>query len=240
MTSDPDEVACRVRVGLYDAYRSLLRGYAEWGGWRYHGWTHQADGRNYYGPAIWSEADCVHRFTLALEQMFPGQVHCQLGVNRALFAEYVPEVDPRQAIDIVVSDLAGFVEGEDSQEAFRSRRHEAFVEAKWLKKGRWKKFPEHRGRARGIAKDLLNLQRAIQRGRCLVAAMLVFDDECAFDLHPELVEWPTDVERLVVSPSELVRRGLGNEELEQALVQIEHQHEGNCACRSAVSINWRR
>lgn len=49
----------------------MLRGYRQWGGWRYYGWTHQADHRNFDGPAIWSEADCVHRFTLALEELEP-------------------------------------------------------------------------------------------------------------------------------------------------------------------------
>src|SRR5262245_47470546 len=116
----------QIRHGLFRAHERLLRDYRAWGGWRYYGWTHHGDSRNYYGPAIWSEADCVHRFTLALERTFPGQVHCQLGVNRALFESYEPTSDPRQAIDIVVSDFSGFGEDEDSQARFRSKRHEAF------------------------------------------------------------------------------------------------------------------
>lgn len=226
----PDEVAHAVREGLRSAYHELLRGYVDWGGWRYYGWTHHGDHRNYYGPAIWSEADCVYRFTLALEEKFPGQVHCQLGVNKALTAGFIPEAG-KQAIDIVVSDFSSFEEGEDSQDRFRLKRHEAFVEAKWLKKGRWTKLPEHESRARGIKKDLLNLQRAVEQGRCLVAAMLVFDDECALDYHPDLVEWPDGVERLLMSPSEVTRRSMGNDEVQQALVEIERLHDENCGSK---------
>jgi hypothetical protein len=93
------------------------------------------------------------------------------------------------AIDVVVSALEGFVGDEACQERFRTRRHEAFVEAKWLKRGRWTKAGEHRSRAIGIDKELSNLLRALDRGRCLVAGMLVFDDECFLDYHGDLLEW---------------------------------------------------
>jgi hypothetical protein len=236
--------ASQVRHDLFSAYQRLLRGYRKWGGWRYYGWTHHGDDRNYYGSAVWSEGDCEHRFMLALEKSFPGQVHCQLGVNKALSESYVPETDRQQAIDIVVSDFGGFVEGEGSQNRFRSKRHEAFIEAKWLKKGRWTKLGEHQSRAIGIRKDLDNLERALERGRCAVAAMLVFDDECALDFHPELVDWPNDVERLVVSPSELVRSGLGTKAVERALNETKDLHDENCRCarsggtRQAGPLEW--
>ena len=47
----------------------------------------------------------------------------------------MPAADPRQAIDIVISDPAGFVEGDDSQERFRTRPHEAFVESEVAQEG---------------------------------------------------------------------------------------------------------
>lgn len=220
----------RVRDRLEAAHNRLLHSYAEWGGFRYYGWTSQDDPKNYYGPVIWSEHDCVLRFALELEREFPACVHTEFKINKAMRADYSPGVDPKQSIDLVVSGLAGFDEGNDSQERFRTRNHEVFIEAKWLKKGRWTKFGEHLSRAtEGISKDLANLKRATDLGRCQIGAVLVFDDECFLDFHGDLIEWPDGIERFIVSPSELKRRGMGGPDLDAHLDEIERQHSDRCA-----------
>ncbi len=161
---NPRSTASTTEAALRAAYLRLLKSYAEWGGYRYYGWTRHSDPKNYYGPAVWSEADCVHRFAVELEQEFQGQIHTELGINKAMIASYEATSNRRQAIDIVISDFDQFEEDETSQDRFRNKRHEAFIEAKWLKKGRWTKAGEHLKRATdphgGIVKDLSNLKKA--------------------------------------------------------------------------------
>jgi hypothetical protein len=221
-----------LKGGLRLAYFRLLASYAKWGGFRYYGWTSQKDPLNYYGPVIWSEHDCVHQFAIQLEREFPAAVHTEFKINTAMRSDYVSGKDPMQSIDIVVSDLTGFDEDETSQERFRSRPHEIFVEAKWLKKGRWTKPGELLDRATspngGVTKDLKNLKRALEIGRCQAAAVLIFDDECFLDVHDDLIEWPDEVERLIVSPTALKRYGLAGSELDHHLAEIDAQHEERC------------
>jgi hypothetical protein len=189
-------------------HEGLLDLYAKWGGYSYYGWVVQDDPRNFLGTTIWTEADCVFRYGLELEKQFPGLVHFEFGLNQATRADYVPKEQGHQSIDIVVSDLAEFIEDETSMERFRNKRHEAFIEAKWLKKGWWMQQWEHdaHGRVAGIASDANRLAEHLRVGRCLVAAALVFDDECFFE-HHRGTDWPEGIELLLVSPAELKRRG---------------------------------
>ena len=194
---------------LRSAHSRLLQGYAEWGGHNFHGWTVQEDTRNFLGSTIWTEADCVFRYALELEKDFPGQLHFELSLDKATRLDYDPVSDRRQAVDIVISDLADFPEDETSMERFRSMTHTAFVEAKWLKKGWWDEAWQRDAfkRVDSVISDAARLQQNIEMKRCQVGAVLVFDDECFFEFHGGEAEWPNDVLLLLVSPYELKRRG---------------------------------
>jgi hypothetical protein len=192
--------------------------YADWGGHRFHGWTDYSDASNYLGPTIWSEADCVFRFCLELEKSFPRNVHCEFSIDKSTRQDWelrgqraVAGKRPgREIIDIVVSDLDRFVADETARDMFRRKRHEAFIEVKWLKKG-WRGHAfEHDARKRvtGVEHDLQRLAWNLEIGRCLTAAMLVVDDEGFLDEHAASIPWPPDVERFVLGPAELERRGL--------------------------------
>ena len=238
--SDPPSPGDDVSGGLRSAYLRVLEGYAVWGGFRYYGWTNQKDPRNFYGPMIWSEQDCVLRLAIELEKEFPNSVHTEFKINRAMRADYSPDSDSRQAIDLVVSDLNGLEESTETQAAFRTWQHSLFIEAKWLKSGRWTKTGELLKRATdpkgGIAKDLRNLSRAVEIGRCKQAAMLVFDDECFLDYHGDLIDWPNNVEPLIVSPTQLKKHELGGSDLDEHLSRIDQLHRMSCACRNG-SLN---
>jgi hypothetical protein len=121
-----------VHARLDAAWSAFLSEYAEFGGHRYHGWDHKEDPRNYYGPRYWSEADCAFRFGSHLERVFPGQVHFEMPIADWTFADYRPDVDKRQRVDVVVSDLEDFIENETSQDRFRTHQHSLFVEAKYF------------------------------------------------------------------------------------------------------------
>lgn len=200
------------------AHERLLRVYAELGGHNHFGWTVQEEGRNFLGTMIWTEADCVFRYGLELEKQFPGQVHFELGLNQATRADYKPKEQGQQKVDIVVSNLNAFVEDDTSMERFRSMTHEAFIEAKWLKKGWWGEKWEHDGygRVTGIASDAARLADHVRAGRCRVGAVLVVDDECFFE-HKHEIDWPEEVELLLISPCELKRRGIGSPTIDAAV-----------------------
>jgi hypothetical protein len=208
--SAPDPVA-RVEDSVMDAYERFLEEYARWGGYRFHGWTDFPDTRNYQGPVIWSEADCAMRFALELEREFPRSVHLEFAIGKATRLDYEPDVEKRQRIDIVVSDLATFVEDESSQQRFQTHQHSAFVETKWLVKGwRGQRFERDAvKRAASVAGDITRLARSLQLGRCLVAAMLVIDDEEFYSQSaPAADEENARVWRLIASPQALQDRGL--------------------------------
>ena len=208
-----------VEVGhrLDDAFDRLVDRYARWGGHRFHGWTDYDDPSNYFGGVVWSEADCVLRFCLELEVEFPEQVHCEFSIDKATRHDWEQRLLPvaagkrpgRQAIDIVVSDLGSFRADVAAQDAFRHRRHEAFIDAKWLKKG-WREGPwrhEARRRVEEVKLDLAQLAWHLKVGRCLTAAMLVFDDEDFLSEYSPAIEWPPEVRPLVVGPAILKERG---------------------------------
>jgi hypothetical protein len=211
--SDPptrraNEVELRSR--LHAAFDRLLAEYAMLGGHRFHGWTTADEPRNYQGPLIWSEADCVFRFALELEKEFPRQVHCELKVNRSTRLDF-PEGDEKaQQVDIAISDLSDFAAEDTAYDRFRSHQHLLFVEAKWFLKGwagnKWE-F-DARDQVGGVQGDLDKLRRHVRLRRCAVAAMLVVDDEDYFETHSGHIVWPEGVERLVCGPAELRRRGL--------------------------------
>lgn len=199
-----------VRRGLQAAFARLLAAYVEVGGHRFHGWTEYDEPRNYYGPLIWSEADAVFRYALELEREFPRQVHCEFKVNRNTRLDFPDGDEKTQKVDIGISDLDGFAGDDTAHNRFREHQHLALIEAKWFAKGyrglRWE-YDAH-NRVKAVQDDLDKLARHLRLGRCLVAAMLVVDDEDFFHEHTEQVTWPQGVERLVCGPAELRRRGM--------------------------------
>jgi hypothetical protein len=206
---DPTTVG-GIQDKVMNAYERLLSAYAEWGGHRFHGWTDYPDARNFHGPVIWSERDCGLRLAMELENEWPLGVHMEFAIGKATRDDYVPADERRQRVDVAVSDLSGFHEDETTAARYRTWRHEAFFEVKWLLKGwRGERFErDARRRVTEIAADRSKLARHLELGRCAVAAMFVVDDEGYFEEHADLDEWPTGVWRLVLSPHELAHRGL--------------------------------
>jgi hypothetical protein len=199
----------QIQDRVMDAFERLVAAYAEWGGYRSHGWTDYHDPHNYFGPVIRSEVDCTLRFAIELEREWPRCVHAEFPVSKANFANFNKHAEGQQRIDLAVSDLSTFVEDDSSQERFRSMRHEAFVEVKWLLKGwRGNKFEmDARKRVAAVGADALKLARHLQLGRCAVAAAFVVDDEDYFITEGDQLDWPAGVWRLVLGPQTL--RGYG-------------------------------
>lgn len=203
---------------LRGAYTEFLTGYRLWGGYRFHGWTSQADPRNFRGPVILSEADIVVNLVPMLAARFPAtsNVHAEFNIANWTRTDYDKEKDRTQRIDIAVSDLSGIEEGPEAQEQFRSLLHWLFVEVKWVPKGWWGgpwEGLEARKRVEAISKDAWRLSRHLALGRCLVATVFIVDDECLFDyLHGEF-DWPPDVPVLRASPSALAAVGFGDDPL---------------------------
>ena len=202
--------AVEVLRRIHRAFDRLLVEYAALGGHRFHGWTNANEPRNYQGPLIWSEADCVFRFALELEREFPRQVHCEVKLNTSTRLDF-PEGDEKaQQVDIGISDLTGFAADHTAYDRFRRHHHLAFIEAKWFLKGwaghQWEFVA--RDQVASVQQDVDKLQRHLRLGRCAVAAMLVVDDEDFFDQRANQLIWADGVERLVCGPAELGRRGL--------------------------------
>jgi hypothetical protein len=195
---------------VMDAYERLLEGYARWGGYRAHGWTDFPDERNYHGPLVWSEQDCALRFALELEREWPQCVHMEFPIGKATRADYDPDVERRQRVDVAVSDQREFVEDKDSQERFRVMPHEAFFEVKWFTKG-WRGGRFERDAVRrvdSVLADVKKLARHVELGRCAVGAVLTVDDEEYFAEHADRDDWPPGIWWLQLSPAVLERRGL--------------------------------
>jgi hypothetical protein len=199
-----------VKNRLHAAFDRLLVEYAELGGHRFHGWTRSDEPRNFHGPLIWSEADCVFRFALELEKEFPRMVHCELKVNKNTRLDFPEGDETAQQVDIGVSDVTGFVGDETAHDRFRQHQHVLLVEAKWFLKGyrgfQWE-YVAH-DQVSSVQTDLDKLARHLRLGRCAVAAMLVVDDEDFFEENGGNLAWPQGVEPLVCGPAELRRRGL--------------------------------
>jgi hypothetical protein len=192
---------------LGTTFARFLDTYAAVGGHNHYGWDDYADPRNYKGPTIWSEDDCVFRFGLELEREFPRQVHLELPVARWSFADFDKNFDRQERVDLVVSDFTEFMEDETSHERFMRRRHELFVEGKYFPAGcsRTWRF-DHVRKVDAVRLDAERLARHLERGHCLFAAVLVVDDDDLFEDSRNDVAWPNDVRMLVASPRELERR----------------------------------
>jgi hypothetical protein len=210
--------ADQVRDSLHAAFDRFLVQWARRGGHRYHGRPSADDPRSYSGPMVWSENDCVYRLALELEKEFPGQVHFEFKMSASSVWDFdVGKGDTQDAVDLVVSDLDDFVEDESSHRRFGTKQHELFIEAKWFQKRFWTNSV--RAGMEGVKADALKQEKRLERGRCLVAALLVVDDENAFEDRRHEVAVPDGIELLVASPRELRQRGLvepGQEGAEQA------------------------
>jgi len=208
--SDPATLTVgAIQDRVIDAFERLVFEYARWGGYRSHGWTRYEDPQNYFGPVIRSESDCALRFAWELEREWPLAVHAEFPVSKANFADFDKNTESQQRVDLAVTELGRFLEDETSQERFRSHRHEAFIEVKWLVKG-WRGNPfemDARKRVASVGVDAVKLANHLRLGRCAVAAAFVVDDEDYFAGESEMLEWPADVWRLVLGPETL--RGYG-------------------------------
>lgn len=196
-----------IRRKLDAAFERFLEVYARFGGHRYHGWRDYGDPENYKGPMFWSESDCLFRLAIELEREFPNQVHLELPVVRWSFAEYDPQ--KHQFLDLVISDMTDFPENDTSDLQFREHRHDLFLEAKYFpagcSKGPW--MFDHIRKVDYVTSDVERLALHAERNHCLVAAVLVVDDDDLFeDNRP--TGWPSFVQTLVASPRELGRRGI--------------------------------
>ncbi|MFN8133122.1 MAG: hypothetical protein U0R70_16380 [Solirubrobacteraceae bacterium] len=193
------------------AFDRLVRGYAAWGGHRFHGWTGYEDPLNYFGPVIRSERDCGLRFAMELEREWPSCVHMEFSISKATRADFDPAAEAAQRVDVAVTDLRGFTEDGTSQERYRTHQHEAFFEVKWLQKG-WRGSSyemDAKKRVEAVAADCEKLSRHAELGRCKVAGMLIVDDEDYFHEHAGgLPPCPRGVWRLVLGPELLRARGL--------------------------------
>ncbi len=109
----------------------------------------------------------------------------------------------REQVDLVVSDLDDFVEGEDSHKRFGSKRHELFIEAKDFQKGFWGNSINNA--LASVQKDAANQAQRLKRGHCLTAALFVVDDENVFEDKRGTICIPDSVEVLVASPREQSR-----------------------------------
>ena len=218
--------------GVHAAYLNMLRGYRNWGGFGYHGWTNRKDPECYPGPAIWTRQDCVFRFGRALEREFPDRVHLGLKISKAMTGSFDPELDRRRSVDITVT-IPGLFSREISQKRFRNLRHDLFVEVQWLKKGRWMNTDQLLSRCSRIQQNLINLQRSVDSGRCEFAAMLIVDDEAFLDFHGDLLRWPPDVVPLIISPGAIVEQNLGDGDFDGTLLDIEQMHGDHCPCSEA-------
>jgi hypothetical protein len=232
--TDEDDLPLAADVDVIEgaraAYMNLLRGYRNWGGYGYHGWTDSNDPESYFGPAIWTRQDCVFRFGRALEREFPDRVHLGLKISKSMTGSFDPEIDRRQSVDITVT-IPGLFARDLSQRRFRNLRHDLFVEVEWLKKGRWLNTDQLVKRCSRIQQDLINLQRSIDSGRCEFAAMLIVDDEGFLDFHGDLLRWPPDVVPLIVSPGAVVEQHLDDGTAETALDELKVLHDNQCPCQ---------
>ena len=124
------------------------------------------------------------------------------------FADFDKTLEKQQRVDLVVSDFLDFVEDETSQKRFMTHRHELFIEGKYFPFGCTKTWLfDHLGKVPAILADAARLARHVERSHCLVAAVLVVDDEDLFEDHrPD--DWPNTVRLLLASPREVERRGI--------------------------------
>jgi hypothetical protein len=190
--------------------RAFMTQYAELGGHRFNGFTDYGDDRNYQGPLLWSEGDCQFRFALALEKRFPGMVHLEFPIAKHTCRDFNPELDKRQYIDIVVSDLKGF---DPERDVFAERTHDLFVEVKYAgNSGEKWQFDSEGKISSGVRSDLERLTRNVELGRCRAAALVLVDDKSLLESKAGSgLPWSPLVRPLLASPTQLARSKHGRE-----------------------------
>ena len=137
-----------------------------------------------------SEGDCAFRFGAALEAEFPRRVHLGLPLSAATVAEFDPEADKRQVVDVVIADPDG-----------AALEHEAFVDVTY--------FPRGSKGARllgAVEADGERLRRQYERGNCTAALLLVVDEGDLLDDSYAAVKHAAGVPVLLASPKAIVRR----------------------------------
>jgi hypothetical protein len=199
-----------VTAALQRAFERFLVLYAQFGQHRFHGSADWQDPRTYRGPVLWTEDDCVFRLAVELEKEYPDCVH--MGFQFSKFAVYPwdpDQGDKKGEIDLVVSDLTDFEPDDTSHHRFGSRTHELFVEAKHLPKGHWP--PDIKKKIEvDIPKDCAAQLVRLKMGRCLIAAVLVVDEEDHVfrAIEEGRLTPPRELVFLLASPSILNRRGI--------------------------------
>jgi hypothetical protein len=212
-----DPVEVRMRVHL--AFDAFLEVWAERGGYRYRGRLKDDDG-SFAGPWIWSEADVVYRFSEFLESQFPRTwIHSEFEVSP--FSRHAIEPGESAAVDLVVVDTDEFVPDATSRVRFGQLEHHALIEAKWFQRGFWGSSAV--GGRSGVYNDALKQASRLTRAWCAYAAVLIVADDDQFDSRydvenrtlalyterePRRGIIPPEVDVLLASPGELVRRGL--------------------------------
>ena len=179
------------------AYERLLRQYTKTGGWRYYGRPNAQDPRGYQGPMFWAEMDGAFRMAVELEKEFPRQVHLEMALNTSTLHDFDKNLDRKQFVDVVVSDLRGFEPDAETALRFARRRHDVFLEVKHFRKGWWK--PNLDRALRSVQTDADRLASHVERGHCTIAGALILDDDGKFEARREELTWPRGVEVYVAS-----------------------------------------
>ena len=163
-----------IRTATRRAFDRFLNVYARHGQHLFHGSADYHDPRTYRGPTFWTEADCVYRLALELEKDFPAHVH--LGFELSASTLYPFEKADRSEVDLAVSDLSDFETDDSSHQRFGSRKHELFVEAKYLPKGHWPRDVKRKIEI-DIPMNVASQLARLRAGRCQVAACFIVDDD---------------------------------------------------------------
>jgi hypothetical protein len=199
-----------VVAALDRAFGRFLLLYAKFGQHRFHGAADYRDPRTYTGPMLWTEDDCVFRLALELEKEYPGWVHMGWQFSKYCIYPWEPaRGDKKSEIDLVVSDLTGFEPDDRSHHRFGERQHELFLEAKHLSKGHFG-VDVNRKIKEDIPTNLAAQVVRLKTRRCLVAAMLVVDEEdhVSRAIEQGKLSPPPEIRFLLASPSELGRHGI--------------------------------
>lgn len=196
-----------VRARLNTSFGRFLSVYGRFGGHNYYGWDHQDDPRNFRGPTFWTEGDCAFRFGVELEAAFPLCVHYEFPIAAWSIGDFDKQIDKREYVDLVVTDLHDFVEDDTSQERFWAHEHALFVEVKYLSAGSSKTWRhDAESKVPSVYADAARLERHLERGHCLAAACLVVDDDGLFEELYDPGLWPPEVALLLANPAALTRK----------------------------------
>jgi hypothetical protein len=197
--------ARRIEDATRRAFDRFLDLYEQFGQHRFHGSADFHDPHTYRGPMFWSEADCVYRLALELEKEFANHVHLGFELSASTLYPFVAR--DKGEVDLAVSDLSDFEANDTSHQRFGSRKHELFVEAKYLPKGHWPRDVK-RKIEQDIPKNVVSQVARLRSGRCVCAACLIVDDEdhVFHALHSGNLSVPPDILLLHASPATLALR----------------------------------